>query len=67
MKLTTALTVLFVGLKLAHVIAWSWWLALVPICGGFFLHCLFLTLYVTYLSKYGTDQEKIALKLKGYI
>lgn len=24
------LTILFIGLKLAHVIAWSWWLVLLP-------------------------------------
>lgn len=28
---TVLLTVLFVGLKLAHVIAWSWWWVLSPI------------------------------------
>jgi hypothetical protein len=27
------LTVLFVGLKLAGVIAWSWWLVLAPLWG----------------------------------
>ncbi|WP_407893482.1 hypothetical protein [Lacticaseibacillus sp. N501-2] len=24
------LTILFIGLKLTHVIAWSWWLVLLP-------------------------------------
>lgn len=26
-----ALTVLFIGLKLAHVIGWSWWWVLAPL------------------------------------
>lgn len=30
-----ALTVLFVGLKLGHVIAWSWWWVLAPVWGPF--------------------------------
>lgn len=45
MKITfpTALLLLFVGLKLGHVIEWSWWWVLSPlwiplaIAGGFFL------------------------------
>jgi hypothetical protein len=28
------LTILFVGLKLANVIAWSWWFVLLPLYGG---------------------------------
>jgi len=28
---TRALTILFVGLKLAHVIAWSWWWVFSPL------------------------------------
>jgi hypothetical protein len=27
------LTLLFIGLKLTHVIAWSWWLVLLPTYG----------------------------------
>lgn len=33
--LLTLLTVLFVGLKLTHQIAWSWWLVTLPLWGGF--------------------------------
>lgn len=29
--LSVLLTVLFVGLKLASIIAWSWWLVLMPL------------------------------------
>jgi len=28
------LAILFIGLKLAEVIAWSWWLVLLPLYGG---------------------------------
>ena len=28
------LAVLFIGLKLGGVIAWSWWLVLLPVYGG---------------------------------
>lgn len=34
-SLLTLLTVLFVGLKLTHQIAWSWWLVTLPLWGGF--------------------------------
>ena len=32
-----ALALLFIGLKLAGVIQWSWWLVLLPLWGGFML------------------------------
>jgi ABC-type antimicrobial peptide transport system permease subunit len=32
---TGALTILFIGLKLGHVIAWSWWWVLSPLWIGF--------------------------------
>jgi hypothetical protein len=40
------LTVLFVCLKLAHVIAWSWWIVLIPtfVDLGFFAIGLVFTL-----------------------
>lgn len=31
MSLLTLLAVLFIGLKLAGIIAWSWWLVLAPL------------------------------------
>jgi hypothetical protein len=31
LSFTGALTILFIGLKLAHVINWSWWWVLSPI------------------------------------
>ena len=33
MNVFTLLGVLFVGLKLAHIINWSWWLVLLPLYG----------------------------------
>lgn len=38
-----ALTVLLIGLKLTHIIQWSWWLVLAPIWGAM---ALFLALYL---------------------
>jgi hypothetical protein len=44
------LGVLFVGLKLCHVIDWSWWLVTIPFWGGigllvaFAVFCLFMAL-----------------------
>lgn len=39
MKLTfpTALTLLFIGLKLGHVIDWSWWIVLLPMLWPIYL------------------------------
>lgn len=34
MKFLTALALLFIALKLTDVIAWSWWLVLLPLYGG---------------------------------
>ncbi len=34
MNLWAALGVLFVGLKLTHVIDWSWWYVTMPFWGG---------------------------------
>ena len=28
------LAVLFIGLKLGHIIDWSWWIVLIPVWGG---------------------------------
>ena len=39
----TLLGVLFIGLKLGHVIDWSWWWVTVPFWGGYaFIAALFL-------------------------
>lgn len=40
----TLLGLLFVGLKLGHVIDWSWWWVTVPFWGGYVLIALFLVL-----------------------
>lgn len=39
-----ALGILFIGLKLAHVIAWPWWLVLLPLWGPFTFVLLLLVL-----------------------
>ena len=41
---TGLLTVLFVGLKLTNVIAWSWWWVLSPIWISFLLFALILAI-----------------------
>lgn len=49
---TGLLTVLFVGLKLTHVIAWSWWWVLAPIwiVWGLFLAVLGIVLFVVLIA-----------------
>lgn len=49
MGFTGFLALLFIGLKLLHIIDWSWWLVLLPIYGGFVFIILF-GIYVAYLS-----------------
>ncbi len=44
------LTILFITLKLCHVIFWSWWLILLPAYAGVVL--LFISLAVVGLVKY---------------
>ena len=48
-----ALTILFIGLKLAHVINWSWWWVLSPLWISFLILILFLILLaiITVLTK----------------
>lgn len=46
------LTVLFIGLKLCEVIAWSWWLVLLPLWGSaLFAGVLFLGAIFFNISK----------------
>lgn len=40
------LGLLFIGLKLTGVIAWSWWLVLLPLYGGLVLFVLFFAMAV---------------------
>ena len=39
-----ALTLLFIGLKLAEIISWSWWLVLLPMYGPLLFVFLFIGL-----------------------
>ena len=41
----TLLFLLFLGLKLGHVIDWSWWWVTAPIWGGFALVAIVLVAY----------------------
>jgi len=45
---TGLLTILFVGLKLTGVIAWSWWLVLSPVLISLLLIVLFIALLIKY-------------------
>jgi uncharacterized membrane protein YqjE len=38
------LGLLFIGLKLGHVIAWPWWLVTLPLWGGFALVAVIVVL-----------------------
>jgi hypothetical protein len=42
---TGALTILFIGLKLGHVINWSWWWVLSPIWISLLIGIAFLSLF----------------------
>lgn len=42
------LTILFIGLKLAGIITWAWWLVLLPLYAGIAL--FILSLFVTFMA-----------------
>ncbi|MEA5151983.1 MAG: hypothetical protein VB039_05215 [Oscillospiraceae bacterium] len=47
------LAIVFIVLKLTHVIAWSWWWVLCPLWAGFavWLVCLLVVLVLTLLER----------------
>ena len=45
---TGALTVLFVGLKLTHVINWSWWWVLSPIWISFLIVLVLMIIFLLF-------------------
>ena len=45
---TGALTILFIGLKLTHVINWSWWWVLSPIWISFLIVITFLIIFLLF-------------------
>ena len=45
---TGALTILFIGLKLGHVINWSWWWVLSPIWISFLIVITFLIIFLLF-------------------
>lgn len=50
MGFCSLLTVLFIGLKLCGVIAWSWWLVLAPLWGGALLSVLFAVVTILFIA-----------------
>lgn len=48
------LTILFIGLKLGHVIDWSWWWILSPIWISFAIAAILLTVAVFIAIKFGS-------------
>ena len=54
MQLTflSLLALLFIGLKLGGVIAWSWWLVMLPLYGGFII-ALFFFAVVALIALFG--------------
>lgn len=56
------LTLVFVTLKLCHVIEWSWWWVLAPtwITASFFVLFLAVCLIGMYINRPKTTKEKIA-------
>lgn len=48
-----ALTIVFIALKLTGVIAWSWWVILIPMYPAVILYAFFITTFViSYKSKF---------------
>lgn len=50
MEFCSLLTVLFIGLKLCGVIAWSWWLVLAPLWGCALLSVLFAVVTILFIA-----------------
>lgn len=65
--LTFGLTILFVGLKLLHQIDWSWWWIVSPVPIAFILAFCLQAAYLIYVIKFGSERDKLNLKLKGLI
>lgn len=54
-----ALCLLFIGLKLAEVITWSWWLVLLPIWGPI---ALLVAFFMIVGLMFGFDKIKVTKK-----
>lgn len=50
------LGLLFIGLKLAGIITWSWWLVLLPLYGGLLL--LFVILPIWFIAFLINDRKR---------
>lgn len=50
MGFCSLLAVLFIGLKLCGVIAWSWWLVLSPLWGGALLAVFFALVTILFIA-----------------
>lgn len=60
MNFVSWLAILFITLKLCHIIDWSWWLVLLPVLIPAFLTCIYLLcLFLEkYLRKHIDNLEK---------
>ena len=47
MTFWTLLAILFIGLKLVGIIAWSWWLVLLPLYAGIAIWLVFMVVAMT--------------------
>jgi uncharacterized BrkB/YihY/UPF0761 family membrane protein len=54
-----ALTLLFIALKLTNVIAWSWWLVLLPLYGVFVIVFIWVIFWVMYLIHKDNKRKKV--------
>ena len=59
MRTTTLIGLLLVGLKLTHVIAWSWWWVLLPFYGGAVVWLLVLGGGFLWFMKQQAENDKI--------
>lgn len=59
------LTIIFVVCKLTNIIAWSWWLVLLPMYGGAALFIVFMLLAML-LASAGSLLTTSTLRLRSY-
>lgn len=52
------LAIVFITLRLCHVISWSWWWVLSPIWGGLALVLLFAVVYIVFVGAAGSIKRK---------
>jgi hypothetical protein len=60
-----AVFLIFMTLKLAGFIDWSWWAVTAPLWIGLPLQLVIAIALYLYIVRYGTDQQKLSLKMRG--